>query len=31
MKKLINGPETVATDALSGSAAARPPGPRWGR
>jgi hypothetical protein len=31
MEKLINGPETVVTDALAGMAAARPPGLRWGR
>jgi hypothetical protein len=31
MEELINGQETVATDALAGSAAARPPGLRWGR
>jgi hypothetical protein len=30
MKKLINGPETVVTDALAGMAAAHPPGLRWG-
>lgn len=31
MEELINAQETVVTNALAGSAAARPPGLRWGR